>query len=409
MWPPQGGTPIASSITVFPSLPTLSQSGQTQQFTAIVLDMNGNELTPGAGGIPALVWASSNPSVATVNASTGFATAVASGTATITATCGAHGGGTQLTVGVGSGTSFTPNLPAGMTTVLNTGAITATPATQGNGQGLANYLWNIPNLGGLAATEWSNLSPATPSSIGEWAGNLGLTSWASPGDTGLRFQYPPSLDGGNSPVRIFTTNGWSVTPASNTGYLYTAGRFRYSPGFSLSTASGMKWMRVYQTDGPNNNHFTGFGSDTLATDGTQLWYGGLLQFNSSSYFANIPGAANGTACSPSFASIVAGGNVGGTARGSWHTIEQYRVPEPTPGSPGAQWYFWVDGVLVWSTFGKSAGTGGLPTSGCRFNEAGESPGYGGIIFDPTYGGDPATDHPPTGCWWDMDFLYVALR
>ncbi|HEX6307514.1 MAG TPA: Ig-like domain-containing protein [Longimicrobiales bacterium] len=69
------------SIEVTPYLPTLILLGSTLQFTAVALDIDGVPLSPQ----PAFSWTSSDPGVAAIDNS-GVATAVASGSATITAT-----------------------------------------------------------------------------------------------------------------------------------------------------------------------------------------------------------------------------------------------------------------------------------------------------------------------------------
>ena len=86
--------------------------GQTTQATATALDASGN---PVSGST--ITWSSSNTAVATVSAS-GLVTAVTSGSAAITASCGTASGSANLTV---SGTA-TP--VASITVALNPGNVT---------------------------------------------------------------------------------------------------------------------------------------------------------------------------------------------------------------------------------------------------------------------------------------------
>ena len=72
----------AGSIVVTPTSATLDRVGQTVQLEAVVYD-TGNTAIPGA----AVLWSSSNPEYATVDAN-GLVTAVTSGTTQITATSG---------------------------------------------------------------------------------------------------------------------------------------------------------------------------------------------------------------------------------------------------------------------------------------------------------------------------------
>ena len=88
----RGGTPSGvQRVTVAPSTST-REVGQTVQLTATALDKKGTVVSD-----VTFTWASSAPSVATVNA-TGLVTAVAAGTATITATGGGKNGNASVTV-----------------------------------------------------------------------------------------------------------------------------------------------------------------------------------------------------------------------------------------------------------------------------------------------------------------------
>lgn len=87
-------TVTLTSIAVTPSSATLSLVNRTQQFTATGTYSNGSS----ANITNSVVWTSSDQTVATVGSNTGLASAVAAGTATITATSGAISGNTTLTV-----------------------------------------------------------------------------------------------------------------------------------------------------------------------------------------------------------------------------------------------------------------------------------------------------------------------
>ena len=85
-------TPVATTLTVTPASVSFSVLGETEQLTAAVLDQNQATMS----GAP-VTWSSSGSSVASVS-STGLVTAVADGTATITATSGAANGSASVTV-----------------------------------------------------------------------------------------------------------------------------------------------------------------------------------------------------------------------------------------------------------------------------------------------------------------------
>ncbi|MXX56386.1 MAG: hypothetical protein F4X15_08200 [Gemmatimonadetes bacterium] len=89
---PPPPAPVATTVTVNPGSAALSALGETARFTAEVRDQNGRVM---AGA--AVVWASSDASVASVDAS-GLVTAAANGSATITATAGSVSGTAAVTV-----------------------------------------------------------------------------------------------------------------------------------------------------------------------------------------------------------------------------------------------------------------------------------------------------------------------
>lgn len=101
--------PVAT-VTVAPATASIAV-GATQQFTATLKDASGNTLTGRT-----VTWTSMNTNYATVNSSTGLATAVAAGTATIKATSETKEGTATLTVTSGGGLTCTgtPQLGCGL-------------------------------------------------------------------------------------------------------------------------------------------------------------------------------------------------------------------------------------------------------------------------------------------------------
>ena len=84
--------PVATTVTVNPASATLTSLGETARFTAEVRDQNGQVMSGAA-----VAWAGSDASVASVDGS-GVVTAVANGTATITAMAGSVSGTAGVTV-----------------------------------------------------------------------------------------------------------------------------------------------------------------------------------------------------------------------------------------------------------------------------------------------------------------------
>ncbi len=115
---------VLTSVSITPATASII-TGATQQFTASALDQFGSTMIPQ----PAITFSSSNPAVATVNA-TGLVSGVTPGTSTITATSGALSGTAALTVTLS---------PAVLTTVSLTPA-TSTIAVGATGQLTASLL-----------------------------------------------------------------------------------------------------------------------------------------------------------------------------------------------------------------------------------------------------------------------------
>ena len=90
--PPPAPVPVATTVTVNPGSAALDALEETARLTAEVRDQN-RQVMAGA----AVAWSSSDASVATVDAS-GLVTAVANGSATITATAGSVSGTGAVTV-----------------------------------------------------------------------------------------------------------------------------------------------------------------------------------------------------------------------------------------------------------------------------------------------------------------------
>lgn len=90
-------TGIVAAVVVSPDSADIPV-GETQQFTAALVDLHGDPITG-----PAVTWSSSDPSVATIDGG-GLATGLAVGVTTITATAQAASGTAILTV-------FNPNQP----------------------------------------------------------------------------------------------------------------------------------------------------------------------------------------------------------------------------------------------------------------------------------------------------------
>jgi hypothetical protein len=360
-------TQTVATVSVAPGSSTIQVGNQVQ--------LSATDKTSGGIVVSGQIvsWASSNAAVASVSAS-GLVTGSGVGTATITATSVGIQGTASFTVTSGGSGPF--HEPAGMNTQINTGAMSVAPSQSNNGT------WTE------GSTTLTNFSPNSKSSTGEWSGNLS----AIPGEPGLRLTYDGSLDGGNSPVRF----GASLANHGS-GYLYVRWKFRLSPNWTLSTASQLKVMEPRSINS-TENHVISFSPYGQASDGSNMWPNAFLQFNNGggTYSRYVPGNSSGQDASTSyFSSSVA--NVGGNARGSWHTIEFYMQPESSAGTANGQLTIWVDGNQVFQT------------TSVNYFLNGEPMGWMYLMFDPCYGGDSANDHPPGTLYWDIDQLYVSTK
>jgi len=213
--------PTLVSIAVTPSNPLIS-TGATQQFTAIGTYSNGT-----TGNLnSSATWTSSVTSVATIN-STGLATAVSAGTSTITATSGTISGSTVLTTGATTASVSPTALAFGTVAVSTTSTLGLTILNTGT----SNLV-----ISGITATggfKWSNCANAkvapgstctinvsfTPTTIGLSTGTLTITDNAvnSPQTVSLTgagvasvslspssLQYGNQVVGSTSPAQTIT-------------------------------------------------------------------------------------------------------------------------------------------------------------------------------------------------------------
>jgi len=124
--PPPSSPPPVASVAVSLAASTITV-GTTTQATAVTRDASGNTLTGRT-----IIWSSSAPSVASVDAATGVVGGVAAGTATITATSEGKTGSATITVSVVPVASVSVALGASSLTVGGTTTATAT-ARDANG------------------------------------------------------------------------------------------------------------------------------------------------------------------------------------------------------------------------------------------------------------------------------------
>jgi Calx-beta domain len=145
----QNPAPLLHSIGVTPAAPSIV-FGQTQQFTATGIYWDSTT----ANISSAVIWKSSNTSVATIN-SLGFATSTGAGSATITARSGVISGSTTLTVS-------------------NTGPVTMSinDVSLSEGSGIFVFQVSLSGVSGLTISVNFNTANGTASGAGAGADYL---------------------------------------------------------------------------------------------------------------------------------------------------------------------------------------------------------------------------------------------
>src|ERR1043165_3007195 len=120
-------SPTPTNVVVAPGADTLISVGENQTFTATVLDANGDPIDGAA-----VTWSSDAPSVVTINATNGVATAVANGSAHVKATAGAiEGSANVIVTQIVTSVTVTPGNVA-FTSVGDTARFTAVARDAGN-------------------------------------------------------------------------------------------------------------------------------------------------------------------------------------------------------------------------------------------------------------------------------------
>ena len=203
-----------ATVTVSPSAASLSVGG-TQQFTATTKDANGNVLT---GHV--ITWSTSDPAIATVD-TTGRVTALAVGSATITATSEGHSGSASVTV----------SAPPAPVTFVQAGAKAARKR-------LLSLSFGAPTTAGNLVIVSFDFSGTTFSSITDSQGNAFTqvgSEVTSPGGAKTRMYYAKSIKGGAETV---TVNLAGTSPALEVYIAEYSGADPTSPLDASSQAAG---------------------------------------------------------------------------------------------------------------------------------------------------------------------------
>src|SRR5216683_2810786 len=195
------GVPVAS-VTVSPATASI-MVGQAVQLTATPKDANGNVLT---GRV--VTWASNNGGGATVNG-TGLVTALAAGTAIITAACESATGTTTVTVTNVPVASVTVSPPTASLTLGQTVQLTATPR-DASGNPLTGRVVAWTSNGAAVATVNGN---GLVTGLGAGTATITAASEGKSGTAAITVAPPPPPPPGgawpNDPLAVGTP-GWTL-------------------------------------------------------------------------------------------------------------------------------------------------------------------------------------------------------
>ncbi|WP_220681271.1 DUF3344 domain-containing protein [Methanofollis formosanus] len=232
---------VLTTIEVSPATASVAVNA-TQQFNATAKDQNGDEMTN-----VCFTWRSSNETVGTVNTS-GYFTALAAGTTTITASA----------ENVSGAATVTASVPTCDLTFAGGGAYPITNAVFTRMQNTIR-VGRITNLG-------SNMSPETEVEVRSSDGFVGRATLppVQPGekapyvfliDTTIReseggkVTYTTIIDPDNTVVEISETNNAKTTPPQQVGYNGYLGKRYMDSGNDLTT------VRTYDLRGDIINSF----------------------------------------------------------------------------------------------------------------------------------------------------------
>lgn len=243
--------PVVTTVTVSPPTASLTV-GATAALSATVKDAQGNVMTG-----QTIAWTTSNASIATVN-STGMVTAVAAGSATITATCAGKSGSAAVTVTAAPPvvTTVTVSPSTASVSVGATVSLTATVKdAQGNVMTGQSITWSTNNA--AAATVNSNgvvsgIAAGSATVTATCAGKTGsssvtVTAAAPPPGGTLLFQE-------NFEDANLASRGWYdntsvlLSTAEHIAGSNSSAEYRFPTGATVPTSGGSQRRKFTPTN-----------------------------------------------------------------------------------------------------------------------------------------------------------------
>jgi len=280
------GPPTVSTVVVTPGADTLLTLGRTRQFTGVARDASGNPIS----GVT-LVWSSSNPSVATVDVTTGLVTAVGNGLSIIRADAGGVLGQATLAVVQVIATVVVTPASRSFTVVSDTQRFAAVAKDSGGATvpGV-RFLWVSSNPAvatvdtlGLATSRGSGQT--TISAVGRGVpGNAALS--VNQAARRLVFSTPPSA----------TVAGEAINPAvqvevrDSTGHIVSDSRIAVTLSFGVHPGGAVLHGSTIVNAVSGVATFSGLTIEKAATPYTLVATSAAITPDSSPMFAVAPAA-----------------------------------------------------------------------------------------------------------------------
>ena len=402
--------PVAT-VSVSPGSATLAIGAKTT-LSATTRDANGTTLTGRA-----VAWSSANPSVASVNSTSGQVTAVAAGSVTITATSETKTGTATITVNPPAPVATVSVSPASPSLLVGA-TVTLSATTRDSGGNILTgrgVTWSTSD----ASIASVNSSSGLVTAAGAGTATITATSEGKTGTASVTVTDPPPPPppgSGNEPSGMsllidrpfnsltedasWLTSGLSIAqdasaPKSPSGVIrgtYPTGFVGGSgPGYAEKPHNGSRVLYISYWAKLSSNwwgHLTGVNKQFYE------WADGKPMFFLDAHGVGTGGLTPEVTLQGTLSDAVYSPNLVPSARiprGQWYHIE-ILLTGNTSGSTNGAVDWWLDGVHV-----------GSITSGVRYTSGTTS--WNEFAFRPVWGG--LTDVVPATMTLDLDQLYVS--
>ncbi len=340
------GPPGVVSVEIIPTAQTLTALSDTIRFTAVARDATGDSV-PGAH----FVWTSWNQSIAAVQAETGLVTAVANGTATISATTDGVWGTAELTVRQVVATVYVASPRDTLRFFGDSMQLVATARDGlGNAVNPATFTWSSSNelaatvssvgVATAMASDTATISASTSGQTGSVVVTISFLRWSFP--TGARVVTAPAIGADGTVyfgLQRYSDNVYALNPDGTVKWSFSTGG----------------WVESVAIDVAGTLYVVSGDLYALSPDGTVQWSHSAV---TGGYNSDIAIGADGTVYVASFSNVLYkldALNPDGTLRWSYF-MGHYILGAPAIGSDGTVYVgcqrslyaLNPDGTLRWS-------------------------------------------------------------